>query len=135
MPYESCRQTSFCIRFYTCVNHPFTAIRKRSPDRTKYTFCFLIEEFDKFGVVDMFGVGLRSPTYKRFVRISYIIFFSFYLLFRCALYCALICALTVPLTNLKTALLLTFTVPLLCPYYVFYCAFFIVKFKFELSPY
>lgn len=32
----------------------------------------------------MFGVGLRSPTYKRFVRISYIIFFSF-LSFTC--YC------------------------------------------------
>lgn len=71
----------FAIRFYTCVNHPFTAIRKRSPDRTKYTFCFFIEEFDKFGVIDMFGVGLRSPTYKRFVRISYIIFFLIFINF------------------------------------------------------
>ena len=29
----------------------------------------------------MFGVGLRSPTYKRFVRISYIIFFLIFINF------------------------------------------------------
>ena len=40
----------------------------------------------------MFGVGLRSPTYKRFVRISYIIFFSF-LSFTC--YCIGINKLTI----------------------------------------